>query len=60
MDRDILFRMNSIKKPLQTNFEHALSISIRDTETVDRLKTRIKDAKRVLVIGNGGIATEIV
>ncbi|CAG9533696.1 unnamed protein product [Cercopithifilaria johnstoni] len=42
------------------NFQHALSISIRDTETVDRLRIRIKDAKRVLVIGNGGIATEIV
>ncbi|VIO93306.1 Pyridine nucleotide-disulphide oxidoreductase family protein [Brugia malayi] len=44
----------------KANFQHALSISIRDTETVDRLRTRIKDAKRVLVIGNGGIATEIV
>ncbi|OZC10084.1 pyridine nucleotide-disulfide oxidoreductase [Onchocerca flexuosa] len=44
----------------KTNFRHALSISIRDTETVDRLRTQIKDAKRVLVIGNGGIATEIV
>ncbi|KAM3719817.1 Pyridine nucleotide-disulfide oxidoreductase domain-containing protein [Dirofilaria immitis] len=44
----------------KTNFQHALSISIRDTETVDHLRSRIKNAKRVLVIGNGGIATEIV
>uniref|UniRef100_A0A0R3RKN2 Pyridine nucleotide-disulfide oxidoreductase domain-containing protein 1 n=1 Tax=Elaeophora elaphi TaxID=1147741 RepID=A0A0R3RKN2_9BILA len=44
----------------KANFLHPLSISIRDTETVDRLRSRIKDAKRVLVIGNGGIATEIV
>ncbi|VDN26362.1 unnamed protein product [Gongylonema pulchrum] len=40
--------------------KHPLVISIRDTETVDRLRSGIKDAKRVLVIGNGGIATEIV
>uniref|UniRef100_A0A915PTX3 Pyridine nucleotide-disulfide oxidoreductase domain-containing protein 1 n=1 Tax=Setaria digitata TaxID=48799 RepID=A0A915PTX3_9BILA len=44
----------------KANFQHHLSISIRDTETVDRLRSRIKNAKRVLVIGNGGIATEIV
>ncbi|VDN02664.1 unnamed protein product [Thelazia callipaeda] len=44
----------------KVNFQHHLSISIRDMETVDHLRTRIKDARRVLVIGNGGIATEIV
>ncbi|MFH4975076.1 hypothetical protein AB6A40_001785 [Gnathostoma spinigerum] len=42
------------------NWAHPLVLSIRDTETVERIRQKIADAKRVVVIGNGGIATEIV
>ncbi|KAI1305809.1 Pyridine nucleotide-disulfide oxidoreductase domain-containing protein 1 [Halotydeus destructor] len=35
-------------------------IGIRDTETVQELQGRLREARRVMVIGNGGIATEFV
>ena len=35
-------------------------LGIRDTESVDQFQTYLKDAKTVMVVGNGGIATEIV
>uniref|UniRef100_A0A6V7IUH5 Pyridine nucleotide-disulfide oxidoreductase domain-containing protein 1 n=1 Tax=Bracon brevicornis TaxID=1563983 RepID=A0A6V7IUH5_9HYME len=35
-------------------------IGIRDTESVDEFSRRIQRARRILVVGNGGIATEIV
>lgn len=35
-------------------------IGIRDTETVLDFEARLKDAKRIVVVGNGGIATELV
>ncbi|XP_046469448.1 pyridine nucleotide-disulfide oxidoreductase domain-containing protein 1 [Neodiprion pinetum] len=35
-------------------------IGIRDTESVEKFSSRIKNAKRIVVVGNGGIATEIV
>lgn len=35
-------------------------IGIRDTESVKEFQSRIKDARRIVVIGNGGIATELV
>eukprot|EP00741_Cyanophora_paradoxa_P025575 tig00000383_g24680.t1 len=35
-------------------------IGIRDTETIERLRERIAEARRVLVVGNGGIAMELV
>lgn len=54
------FFIDALLWTIQVSCQHPLAISIRDTETVDRLRSRIKEAKRVLVIGNGGIATEIV
>ena len=35
-------------------------LGIRDTESVHQFQTYLKDAKTVMVVGNGGIATEIV
>ncbi|CAH1798790.1 unnamed protein product [Owenia fusiformis] len=35
-------------------------IGIRDTESVKELQNRLANAQRILVVGNGGIATEIV
>eukprot|EP01132_Coremiostelium_polycephalum_P008419 gene8419-10338_t len=35
-------------------------IGIRDTETIINLKNKLKGAKRVVLIGNGGIALELV
>lgn len=35
-------------------------IGIRDTESVEKLKNKISSARRIVVVGNGGIATEIV
>ncbi|VDK46514.1 unnamed protein product [Anisakis simplex] len=41
-------------------WSHPQIISIRDTETLDRLRDKMKNAKRIVVVGNGGIATEVV
>ena len=35
-------------------------IGIRDTESVENLSRKISNARRIIVVGNGGIATEIV
>lgn len=35
-------------------------ICIRDTDSAELLQNKLKSAKRVVVVGNGGIATEIV
>ncbi|RCN49347.1 hypothetical protein ANCCAN_04598 [Ancylostoma caninum] len=35
-------------------------ITIRDTESAQELQNRLKGAKHVAVVGNGGIATEVV
>ncbi|KAN0038589.1 hypothetical protein ACTA71_000770 [Dictyostelium dimigraforme] len=35
-------------------------IGIRDTETIVDLKNRLSDAKRIIIIGNGGIALELI
>lgn len=35
-------------------------LGIRDTESVADLACRVSKARRVLIIGNGGIATEFV
>ncbi|XP_011156538.1 pyridine nucleotide-disulfide oxidoreductase domain-containing protein 1 [Solenopsis invicta] len=35
-------------------------IGIRDTESVLQFSHKLKDARRVMIVGNGGIATEIV
>lgn len=40
--------------------EHPHVIGIRDTESVQQLKSRISKARRVVIVGNGGIALELV
>lgn len=35
-------------------------IGIRDTDSAELLQNKLKDAKRIVVIGNGGIATELI
>lgn len=35
-------------------------IGIRDTDSVKEFQRRIKDSRRIVIVGNGGIATEIV
>ena len=35
-------------------------ITIRDTDTVEDLQRRLKNARKVVVVGNGGIALELV
>lgn len=37
-----------------------LVLGVRDTETVQALQEKLKGARRVAVVGNGGIATELV
>nr|VZI44094.1 unnamed protein product [Spirometra erinaceieuropaei] len=36
-----------------------LVVTLRDTESVVRFRSRLADARRVLLVGNGGIATEV-
>ncbi|KAK9510813.1 hypothetical protein O3M35_005519 [Rhynocoris fuscipes] len=45
-------------KLIYTNDERI--IGIRDTDSVKELQKRIKTSKKVVIIGNGGIATELV
>ncbi|CDW55650.1 hypothetical protein TTRE_0000392301 [Trichuris trichiura] len=40
--------------------DHPNVIGIRDTETVEEFGARLKNVRRIVVVGNGGIATEIV
>lgn len=40
--------------------DHPLVLGIRDTETVLEFDRRIKSAKKIVLVGNGGIASEIV
>ncbi|XP_073987572.1 pyridine nucleotide-disulfide oxidoreductase domain 1 isoform X1 [Rhodnius prolixus] len=45
-------------KLIYTNDEHI--VGIRDTDSVKELQRRIAASKKVVIIGNGGIATELV
>lgn len=45
-------------KLIEENNPHV--IGIRDTESVENFTSKIKNAKRIVVLGNGGIATELV
>lgn len=47
---------NPKKIPTESEFV----IGIRDTDSVKEFQRRIKDARRIVIVGNGGIATEIV
>jgi len=37
-----------------------LILTLRDMESVSSLMTKLKNSKKVVVVGNGGIATELV
>lgn len=39
---------------------HPLVLGIRDVESVQNFQEKLKQARRIMVVGNGGIATEIV
>ncbi|VDK61374.1 unnamed protein product [Cylicostephanus goldi] len=41
-------------------FSNKKVVTIRDTESAEQLQKRLKGAKHVAVVGNGGIATEVV
>ncbi|KAK6738164.1 hypothetical protein RB195_020336 [Necator americanus] len=43
-----------------TPFNNKKVLTIRDTESAEELQRRLKGAKHVAVVGNGGIATEVV
>ncbi|XP_034235707.1 pyridine nucleotide-disulfide oxidoreductase domain-containing protein 1 [Thrips palmi] len=47
-------------RPKPTLTDHPLVLTLRDTESVRTLQARVAGARRVLVVGNGGIATELV
>ena len=44
----------------KTISDHPHVLAIRDTQSVRHFQDKLKDATRVMVVGNGGIATEIV
>lgn len=35
-------------------------VAIRDTETVQSFEKKLISARRIVIVGNGGIATELV
>ena len=45
-------------KLINSNNSHV--IGLRDTETVIDLQKRLQNARQVIIVGNGGIATELV
>lgn len=47
-------------KPSLINDKCPFVIGIRDTQTVAELEARVVNAKRIVVVGNGGIAMELV
>ena len=44
----------------KVELRHPLVLGLRDTESVVELQARLVTARRVVVLGNGGIATELV
>lgn len=46
--------------PKLISTQNEFVIGIRDTESVQEFQNRIRCARRIIVVGNGGIATEIV
>ncbi|KAG8190665.1 hypothetical protein JTE90_001274 [Oedothorax gibbosus] len=40
--------------------ENSFILGIRDTETVQEFQKKLSNSKKVLIVGNGGIATELV
>jgi len=44
---------------MQVVHEHPLVLLLRDHDTVAELSERLQSARRVVLVGNGGIATEL-
>lgn len=40
--------------------DHPNIIGIRDLESVENLVQRLRGAKRIIIVGNGGIALELI
>ncbi|XP_064628146.1 pyridine nucleotide-disulfide oxidoreductase domain-containing protein 1-like [Lineus longissimus] len=47
-------------KPKVIAKDNPYVLGIRDTESIEEFQKKLVDARRVVVVGNGGIATEIV
>ncbi|KAL3882601.1 hypothetical protein ACJMK2_028927 [Sinanodonta woodiana] len=47
-------------KPKLISEDNAYVVGIRDTESVQEFQSRLQKARRIIVVGNGGIATELV
>ncbi|GFO27235.1 pyridine nucleotide-disulfide oxidoreductase domain-containing protein 1 [Plakobranchus ocellatus] len=47
-------------KPRVIAKNNPLVVGIRDTESVKEFQNKVKTARRILIVGNGGIATELV
>lgn len=41
-------------------FNNSKVLGIRDTDSVEHFRERLKQSKRILIVGNGGIASELV
>jgi hypothetical protein len=49
-----------VASEIQRNaFAASITITVRDVESVEALRDRLIDARRVLLVGNGGIAMEL-
>lgn len=46
--------------PITDSRKHQRILGIRDTESINSFQERLKNGRRMLVIGNGGIASEII
>ena len=44
---------------MQVVYPHPLVLVLRDRDTVADLSKRLQSARRVVIVGNGGIATEL-
>ena len=44
---------------MQVVYPHPLVLVLRDQDTVAELSKRLQSARRVVIVGNGGIATEL-
>ncbi|XP_059170159.1 pyridine nucleotide-disulfide oxidoreductase domain-containing protein 1-like [Physella acuta] len=47
-------------KPKKIAADNPYVVGIRDTESVKEFQSKIKSAQRIIIVGNGGIATELV
>ncbi|RNA02983.1 pyridine nucleotide-disulfide oxidoreductase domain-containing 1, partial [Brachionus plicatilis] len=47
-------------RPKLINENNPYVLGIRDTETVFKFQSKLKSAKQIIIVGNGGIATELV